>query len=662
MIARAAVLLMIGVALATGTARAQSCPAIPDNLLIDYTCPDTCISGEEIWFRAVPVPSPIPACWDVQWSSFFRAAGPTVRTTVPGAGTYTITLTVTALNGTRRTVQRNITFTAGNGVPPYVQLAIPTPRAIANEPVVFVGSAITTTPIRGWEWDFGDGSPREKGADLKTVSHVYRASGSYKVVAYAANAVAIGKSERTLVVAPQAPQAFTVTIPVVSHIPGVNDSFWQTDLHLFTPPPAAVPIELELEFGNARKTLVVDTSTRVANDILSTVTSAGGAGILRISGKAVVPPQIWSRTYNLSQGGTFGQFIPAVGIAGSAAETPNAVPLVVGGLEDNDRFRTNLGLANLAEHATEVEVTILGRGEQPAVTVAVPPRALVQTNLKALFPAAAGPAPFGLRLKTADMRTLYAYASMIDAVTNDPTFIAAIPEARLSRNGSLVPGMGRTGAWRSDLLLFNPSTEKIELSLWYVNDRGSVVAITPEISLEPGQSTVIRDIGANPLFSPRLENNPIGAIQMRLGYSDLVFAVGRTYNQQARGTFGQGIPSVDPATPNVQPLQKAVIAGVLENGEAYANLGLMSVDSFHPSVVAVTLLDERDGSPRGTRQFELTGGQSIIIGPIVSMLNSASRGGTLQLELLSGGAVWAYASLIDRRTRDPEYVPAIPLP
>jgi len=99
-----------------------------------------------------------------------------------------------------------------------------------------------------------------------------------------------------------------------------------------------------------------------------------------------------------------------------------------------------------------------------------------------------------------------------------------------------------------------------------------------------------------------------------------------------------------------------VIPGVVRNADAYTNLGLMSAGG--QPTVKVTLLSARDSSVRGTpRQFVLTGRQSIIVGDVLQLLDPTATAGTLQIEVDS--AVWAFGSIIDRGTRDPEYVPAI---
>jgi uncharacterized repeat protein (TIGR01451 family) len=157
---------------------------------------------------------------------------------------------------------------------------------------------------------------------------------------------------------------------------------------------------------------------------LFNLTNTGGA--LHIATETNSTLVATARTYNLTSNGTYGQFIPAV--------TPNEAvglgqrPLQLLQIEESDRFRTNIGIAEVTGKPVVVDVT------------AVPPDSKVAAHLTIEL----GPNEFrqyGSLLKSLGIENAYnarvtvkvtegqgrvtAYASVIDAETQDPTYVNA---------------------------------------------------------------------------------------------------------------------------------------------------------------------------------------------------------------------------------------------
>ena len=635
-------------------ALAQNCP-LPNSLSIESSRG----GGSTRTFAAVVPDAPLP-CWVYQWN--FGDGSPLSSDPSPthtfGVGKYTITLTLVVPTGTK-----SVSITVASDpiirVPTNVSCTVPTPRPTANEPTVFTASAFSGSPITSWIWSFGDGATAS-GATLHTTTHTFKNPGTYIVTLWAANVW--GQSTpttRDVTVAPRALQPFSMIVPVVAHTAGNNGSFWKTDVHVFAPPPSTAPVILNLDFRGMRKSLVIDATTFVARDILTSVTSEETGGILRISGVGFVPPSVWTRTYNTSSGGTFGQAIPAVAPV-PATNASSSSPLILGGIEDNNRFRTNLGMANLSDTDLTVRIDAIRRnGIVGTAQVVVPAASLVQLALGPLVPGVTGPDPCGLRITPKNSNALYAYASVIDAVTNDPTFIGAIPEDELTESQLLLPGIGHVGAWRSDLALFNPQERLVKVILEYFDDEGTRRSAAEDVTLTPGESVTLRDVAWNAAFSPRLSSDITGSIHVTVLAGPRPFLFGRTYNQQSAGTFGQGIAPVDMRRANIVRGGKAALAAILENANAYTNLGLTTVGMAE---VKVALLHPGDSRILGSQVFALAGNGSRIIPNIVRLLHPTATEGSLQIELVSGTAIWAYASLVDRKTTDPEYVPAVVIP
>jgi len=355
----------------------------------------------------------------------------------------------------------------------------------------------------------------------------------------------------------------------------------------------------------------------------------------------------------VSSAGTFGQAIPAL-LPASSSGSP--APLIIGGLENNANFRTNLGFVNLGAAPIDVTATVFGGSIAPMKFTALAAGALTQVALPAT-----GSAPVGVSITSSDPKALYAYASMIDQKTNDPAFIEAVPLDRLTAAETVtVPGIGRIGAWRSDLLLLNPHAAPLTLSLSYRGDNG-LTRSSATVVLGSGVSTTLTDVIGNALFTPKISGDTIGAVTIS-AKTATPFVFARTYNQTARGTFGQGIAPLGAAAQKLERTRVAVLAGVQEDDKTYTNLGLMSfAPSGDRSLVKITLLDAADRSVAGTLSLPLDADESRIVPHILTLFGTKTSG-TLQLELESGGPVWVYASLVDQLTKDPEYVPASILP
>lgn len=647
-------LLVVAMVMLAAQSSAQTCP-LPSSLEIDATVMNPL--GRVVTFRPV-FPGPAQSCWVYQWN--FDDGSPLSSVPSPthafGLGEYVIRLTIVTPTHTK-TAATTIEFQGDVEAPGNVFFSVPTPRPTANTPVIFVGSALSLHPITEWRWDFGDNTTA-RGEAFKTVTHAYRQPGAYTVSVTAANRVGVSSpGRRTVVVAPPVPQAFSMILPAVAHQPGLNGSFWQTDLHVFAPAPATTPVVLDLEFAGERRTISSNSLSHVVRDVLRSVNSSDNIGMMRISGQSLVTPQIWTRTYNTSSSGTYGQAIPTLPSNGPAQQPST---LIIGGLEANERLRTNIGLTNLSGAAINVRIDAMRPGILlGSTTLAVPAASLVQFNLASRLPGVAGPDPFGIRFTTANSNALYAYASVIDAVTNDPTFIEAVREDGPAESVMMIPGVGHVGAWRSDISLMNSYARLVKLQLAFVDEQGQTRGVSDDIVLVPGETRVLRDIAWSAILQPRGQTDVLGTLVVTVLAGPRPFIFARTYNQQTRGTFGQGIPPVDPSRPNVRPGEKAVIAGVLENADAYTNLGLLAVGG---AIIRVTLLAARDSSVVAASELSLDSGESRIIGNILSRLAPGTTEGTLQIEVTEGSAVWAYGSLVDRRTSDPEYIPARPLP
>lgn len=170
-------------------------------------------------------------------------------------------------------------------------------------------------------------------------------------------------------------------VPVVARLNGGAGSYWQSDVsitnlgsldatvtaaflqeeqpndpdHVPTY-DVAVPAGETLQFGDVLgKWFPQVGSTKGALVLLGN--AADGSD-------ATVPLAVSSRTYNAADPAkTYGQGVPAISPVGEGGQTWEAVfgrgKAVLPGIQQNDRFRTNIGVLNLSQMAIQVRVTVL---------------------------------------------------------------------------------------------------------------------------------------------------------------------------------------------------------------------------------------------------------------------------------------------------------------
>ncbi|HEY5610320.1 MAG TPA: PKD domain-containing protein, partial [Thermoanaerobaculia bacterium] len=673
----------------------NNCPLPPSSYLsISWTGPNNCsfggIScryGEQITFTANAFFPGFKGCETFAWDFGDGTPPGSGRVTTHAYATTanaknTVTLTVRNEFGEQiiRTAEMNL---AGSpiAVPTNASFTV-SGTAIAGKPVTFVGSATSAAPITAWEWEFGDGTPKGSG---QNVTHTYANSGSPRVTLVARNEGGPSAPySNTIEVKPR--NQFAFLLPVVAHLTGQLSSQWRTDLQIFNPDPGFVPaspMELTLEFRGTTgvtKEVSIDSATYIHEDLYRLFFPTGdGAGTVLVSGNAPYAPQMWTRTYNQSASGvgTFGQLIPAIRLT----DFPNAVTetstYIMAGLENSARYRTNLGLVN---PTNEVQtITVKAIDDSPFglplgnFTETVNPYSLAQIgNLTTRIPALATGKRYSLNLKTQSGAPLVGYASMIDNRSGDPAYIPAIEADALKGDYEiqLLPGVGRVGSWRSDVTIYNAG-EATFLNLSYYSAAGAKAGEANAIPLAANAFIQINDLLHSSIWPSPIPDT-VGALQVETSMSGIdekypvVFA--QTYNDQGeKGTYGQGITGFAASQPNAKLGAIAYIPGIRSDLAYYTNLGLTNVTD-KVTKVKVSLLDAATGHPIGEKFYELQPNQSLIDSGtpdkrgVVPALSATAFQGTLKIDVFEGGSVWAFASIVDRTTFDPEYVPAIPAP
>ncbi|MGK2856260.1 MAG: PKD domain-containing protein, partial [Thermoanaerobaculia bacterium] len=570
----------------------------------------------------------------------------------------------------------------------------------------FVGTAQSSSTLTGHLWRVsrvvgGSNQVVRTVANEGSISHMFDVEGDYRVEYTASNAGGSSDPAVANVKISNANQ-FAFLLPVVAHLDGQNDTKWRTDLQIYNTDPANAPISLEFEFrgGSTQftKTIVLSASTMVYEDFLSVLVAPfalDDAGPVIVRGSGASLPQMWTRTYTVDASGigSYGQLIPAVRLDTSPQSSEAPGSYVVPGLEISSRYRTNLGLVNPSNQTVQATVTVADDSMLGfpigQFTIDIGPYALTQIgNLADRVTQLRDGKPFSIRIATVGNASLVVYGSMIDQTSNDPVYIPGIHEstqAGAEKRIQVVPGAGHivqgNDTWRSDVVVYNADTVPVRFNLSYFDSAGQKVAEAVEQALGPGAFMRVEDV----LRWPLLDKTPpdsFGMIKIETIGTGIVrypIVLERTYKDRGElGTFGQGIPGISPDRPNVELGKPAFIAGVRSDTSFYTNLGLVAVGN-EPSKVKVSLLDGTSGLVVGTWEYVPAGAsapvaiapnQSIIAANIIRALSPTATQGTLKIEVMEGGPVWAYASVIaaadpscnctlPNHTFDPEYIPAV---
>ncbi len=253
-----------------------------------------------------------------------------------------------------------------------------------------------------------------------------------KVTAYAS--VLDNFTNDPLLVSPVSLSAAGNTTYVVPGVANLNNGFanWRTDLRLFNASSSAVDATLTYysQTGGDPKSVsltLAPNEVKALDDTLAStfgVTNDGGA--VHITTATATNLIATARTYNQTANGTFGQFIPAV--TPLDAIGVGSRPLQVLQLEESDRYRSNVGIAEVTGKAATVLLSVVLPDSKVSgnVQIDLAPNEFRQFNslLKSFGSNSVYNARIAVKVISGDGRVT-AYASVIDALTQDPTYVPA---------------------------------------------------------------------------------------------------------------------------------------------------------------------------------------------------------------------------------------------
>ena len=228
-----------------------------------------------------------------------------------------------------------------------------------------------------------------------------------------------------------APPTAAISPPAWRAQPGANDTQWRSKLAILNPgdrPVGTAVRFLGTDGVPVEVTTTVEAGELVAwDDVLQELfeISEPASGSIRVAGDG--PLVVTARTYNASDTGTLGQYLPGVAIDQVITADDRGF---ISQLANNQQFRTNIGFLNLGDRVCRISTTLFdveGTQVGDERIRQIDPSGWKQDNdIFALTGAGSHDNAYAVIQVLTDGCTAWAYASVIDNATGDPTTIPVV--------------------------------------------------------------------------------------------------------------------------------------------------------------------------------------------------------------------------------------------
>jgi hypothetical protein len=220
-------------------------------------------------------------------------------------------------------------------------------------------------------------------------------------------------------------------------IPGVADLNngavnWQTDMRLFN--AGTNPVDAVLTFysqnGGTPQVANINIPAGQVRQFDKTLASVFGktndGGAVHVATSTASRLVATARTYNQTSTGTYGQFIS--GVTPNEATGVGSRPLQILQVEESNRFRSNIGLAEVTGKPVKLEITVVPPDAKVTVVTEVQLQANEFRQINSLLRSVGLADTYNARVSIRAIEgegRVTAYASVIDMLTNDPTYVPA---------------------------------------------------------------------------------------------------------------------------------------------------------------------------------------------------------------------------------------------
>lgn len=451
-------------------------------------------------------------------------------------------------------------------------------------------------------------------------------------------------------------------IPIAARGPGAHGTQWRTEIKVYNP-SSYNPVDTQVYFirqDGLGKSEVLQRSVFLSgqqlmglDDILQDLfglDAAGGELILRSSGQQILSSvQI---TTESATGGSFGQFILP---ADFSQGRPQYLAYLAGGRD----FRTNVGISELSGSMTKVSLAIhdSSSGRQIGEVLSLTLHPYEVRRLDRILDQYGCGSTNAWALVQSD-GSVQAWASVVDEITGDATFIRARP-ATLEKSW-LIPviarGPGRGGSlWKSELRILNPGTEGLRLLMEF-RMRDSVDLRNRFIDIPPGSVAILED-PVGEIFGLDSGAGTLRVLDSTTEASSIVLS-SRIYNETEYGSFGQSIP--------VSPYGIRTASNIIGiEATAALHTNLILAEGSGSDISLQFEIRDAQGIRQGTSaDIHLGAYASYQINDLAARLTAGDvEDCRLQITPTGGnGSYLAFASLVDELSGDALSLPAIEIP
>jgi uncharacterized repeat protein (TIGR01451 family) len=465
-----------------------------------------------------------------------------------------------------------------------------------------------------------------------------------------------------------APTGDALIIPSVGHLDGVN-SHWQSDIRVTNTGLQAAKYNLTFTPSAGTSTGIKATTINVGpgettalDDIIKNWFGIGSLGdsangMLEIRAADAVPfsAVASSRTYNVTDNGTLGQFIPALPFSGFIGRAVSSLSMQQ--IAQSSAFRTNVGIVEASGKPANGLMSVFNTA---GVKLADIPFSLAggeQRQLNSVLAAnniTLNDGRIQVQVTGGDGKVT-AYASVVDNATNDPLLVSGVQTNVTGASKYVLPGVADlTNAlanWRTDMRVFNASLASQNASLT-LHPLGGGAPLNASLTLQPGEVRTLDDV-VKTIFGA---SNIGGAVHVQTATNTNLVVTGRTYNQTSEGTFGQFIEAVTPDEAVGANGRSLHVLQVEDSTRYRTNLGIAEVTGQPVTVEVQIFLPDSKVTP--TITFPMAANEFRQLSVIRDQNLGNVYNARLAVRVVSGtGRVTAYGSVIDMLTQDPTYVP-----
>jgi hypothetical protein len=465
-------------------------------------------------------------------------------------------------------------------------------------------------------------------------------------------------------------------VPASARAPGLFGAFWKTDLVLRN--PDSTPLSLTARFlpNPQTSSLAADVSLTLDANSIAVIPDAldsvfhldQGSGAVLLIPEGTRSLEATSRSYTAVTNGTYGMGVDAVEL--SAAAGPGFPATFPAGLLGSG-FRTNFVATDASGQGAQLGL-LLSTGAGTAgggITVSVPVNG--QSQLGGLAGWIGAPeSEAGSVTLTSDSGRAAGGVIAIDNRTNDPTWFGPVGAGNIIF-GNVIPAVvhadGARGAqFRTDLFLFNPDATAMPVALavkaWDQDEDESVVDLT----LEPGESRVIRDV-----LATTFGRTGVARLRFWSAYIGPVLGLritSRTYTVLPDGsTYGAELPALDAIQTGTDG-DSLEILGPTGGPASRTNLALVGVGDGYlepwmtgwnqPVSAQIEILDDH-GALLDSFQVSVPFRGGVQINDLFRTrgLGDGPKAALIRVRP-SGGFLAGYATTIDNGTNDPVHFAA----